>query len=154
MWGEEPDPALLSTVPGGYRNPLVSALGVRPAEILRPNQGSRGPRCRAWGAGVALETVGVWPGSVLGIVWVSPMHVGQEPVPGDPLSALYLQCVSSPLRSPASELRVLPWLTRGPFSSLHLVAFILSQAALSGFLLCILLRTFGVSHYCHNISHI
>ena len=106
MWGEENDPALLSAVPGGYRNPLVSALGVRPAETRRPNQGWRGPWCKAWGGGVALETVDVCPGSVLGIVWVSPMHVGQEP--GDPLSALYVLCVSSPLRSPASELRVLP----------------------------------------------
>ena len=32
VWGEETDPTLLSTIPGGYRNPLISTLGVQPAE--------------------------------------------------------------------------------------------------------------------------
>ena len=61
MWGEETDPTLLSTVPGGYGDPLVSTFGVQPAETWCPNQGSRGPRCRDWGRGVALETEDVCP---------------------------------------------------------------------------------------------
>ena len=61
MWGEETDPTLLSTVSGGYGNPLVSALGVQPAETWCFNQGSRGPRCRDWGGGVTLETEDVCP---------------------------------------------------------------------------------------------
>ena len=56
---------LLSTVPGGYRNPLISTLGVQPAEAWCPNQGSWGPRCRDWGGGVALETEDLCP-------WFSP----------------------------------------------------------------------------------
>ena len=38
VWGQETDP-LLSTVPGDYRNPLVSTLGAQPAETWCPNQG-------------------------------------------------------------------------------------------------------------------
>ena len=72
MWGEETDPTLLSTIPGGYGNPLVSALGVQPAETWCPNRGSGAP-----GAGTG-EEVSTWrlrtwgPCSVLGIVWVHP----------------------------------------------------------------------------------
>ena len=60
-WAEETNPTLPSTVPGGYRNPLVSALGVQPAEAWCSNQGSLGPRCRDWGGGVALETEDLCP---------------------------------------------------------------------------------------------
>ena len=70
---------------------------------------------------------------------LNPIHMGQDPVPRDHISALYLQFVLAPPKFPASELRVLPWLTGGPFPSLHLVAFVWGQAALSGFLLCDLL---------------
>ena len=100
VWGEETDPALLSTVPGGYRN---VTLRVQPAETWYPKQGSCDPRCWVWGR-----------------CGPHPICMGQEPVPGDPTSALYFQRVSSPLRFPTSELRLLPWLTHGPFSSLFL----------------------------------
>ena len=32
VWGEGTNPALLSTVPGGYRNPLISTLRTQPEE--------------------------------------------------------------------------------------------------------------------------
>ena len=70
MWGEETYPALLSTIPGGYRN---VTLGVQPAETWCPKQGSCDPRCRDWGGGVALETVDMCPQVLgLGMVWASP----------------------------------------------------------------------------------
>ena len=75
---------------------------------------------------------GAGPGDCVGLT----PHMGQDPVPGDPVSA---QCVLSPWTFPTSELRVLPWLTCVPFSSLHLVAFIWGQAPLGGLLLCIML---------------
>ena len=105
--------------PGGYRNTLTSTLGAQLAETWWPNQGSGTPG--------------------LAIVWAHPIHMGQVPVPGGPISALYLQCVLSPQSFPTSELRVVPWLTCGPFSSLHLVAFTWGQAPLSGLLFCVLL---------------
>ena len=122
MWGEETDPALLSTVPGGYRNPLVSTLGVQPAETWCPNQRSCIPRC--------------W---VCGLCGSYSICLGQDPVPRDPISAVYLQRVLSPLRFPISELRVLHWLNCGPFSSLHLVVVIWGQVPLSELLLHVLL---------------
>ena len=108
VWGQETDP-LLSTVPGDYRNPLVSTLGAQPAETWCPNQGLWDPpRCEVWGGGVTLESVEVCPQvQVLRIMWVSPTH-GQESVPRNPISHFYLQCVLSPRRFPTSELRVLP----------------------------------------------
>ena len=72
-WGEETHPTLLSTIPAGSRNPLVSAVGAQPSETWCPNQGSCDPRGRVWGLG----------GS-------HPNHVGPDPVPGDPVSALHL----------------------------------------------------------------
>ena len=70
MWGEETNPTLLSTVPGGYRN---VTLGVQPAETWCPKQGSCHSRSRGWGGGVTLETVGVCPQVPgLGTVWASP----------------------------------------------------------------------------------
>ena len=109
VWGEETDPILLSTIPGDYRNPLVSSLRPQPAETWCPNQGSCDPRCRVWGGGVTLETVEVCPQvQALGTVWVSPHPRGSGSCAhGDHMSALYLQCVLSPQRFPASELRVL-----------------------------------------------
>ena len=123
MWGEETDPTLLSTVPGGYRNPLISALGVQPAETWCSNQGSWSPRCRDWGGGVALETEDLCLRFSPGDCVSSPHPHGSGSCAWGPPAALYLQCVSSSLRFPSSELRVLPWLTCGPFPSLHLVAF-------------------------------
>ena len=108
-----------STIPGGYRNPLVCTLGAQPAETPCPNQQSWDPRCRVWG-----------------LCGSHPIHMGHESVPRDPISVLYLQYVLSPQRFPASELRVLPWLICGPFSSLHHVEFTWGQAPLSGLLLC------------------
>ena len=91
-----------------------------------------GTRCRIWGGGVILETVEVCP-QVLGFMWVSAHpHGSGSCVHRDHTSALCLQCVLSPRRFPKSEVRVLPWLTCGPFSSpcgIHL----------SGLLLCVLL---------------
>ena len=118
VWGEETDPTLLSTMLRGYGNPLVFTLGAQAAETPCPKQGSWDPRCWVWG-----------------LCGSHPLHKGQESLPGNPISALYPQCVLSPLRFPTSELRVLPWLTCGPFSSLHLVAFTWGQAPLSGLLL-------------------
>ena len=132
MRGEETDPALLSTISGGYRNSLVSTLGVqqRPGDLTKgpvspgtwwSNQGSCVSRCWVWG------------------LYGSPsICLGQAPVPRGPISAVYLQCVLSPLRFPISELRVLPWLTCGPFSSVHLVV-IWGQVTLSELLLRVLL---------------
>ena len=81
MWGEEIDPRLLPTVPGGYRNPLVSILGAQLAETWCSNQGLCDPRCTVWGGGVTLETVEVCPQvQALGIVWSYPIHLGQDPV--------------------------------------------------------------------------
>ena len=105
-----------------------------------PVQGSCHPRCRAWGGSVTLETVDLCPRcQVWGLCGSHPSCMGQDPIPGDPTSALYLQCVLSPLRFPVSELRMLPWLTHGPFPSCHLVTFIWGQALLSELLLCVLL---------------
>ena len=59
VWGEETNSTLLSTIPGNYRNPLVSALGAHPAETWYPNPGLCHPRCRVWGEGITLETVTV-----------------------------------------------------------------------------------------------
>ena len=75
----------------------------------------------------------------LGIVWVSP-HLSKSGscVHRDNVS-ICLPCVLSPWRFPTSELRVLPWLTCGPFSSLPLVTFTWGQTPLGGFLLCVLL---------------
>ena len=64
------------------------------------------PRYRVW----------EWYGS-------HPIHMGQDPVPGDHIFALYLQCVLFPWRFPVSELRVLPWLTHGLF-----LLFVLSHS--------------------------
>ena len=91
VWGEETDPTLLSTIPGGYRNPLVFTLGAQAAETWGPNQGSCNPWC--------------WD---LGLCGSHPIHKGQESLPGNPISALYLQCVLFSLRYPTSELGVLP----------------------------------------------
>ena len=126
-------------MPRVYKNPLVSILGTQPAETWYPNQGSCDPRCRVWGGGVTLETVEVCPQvQGLGIVRLSPHPRGSGSCAhGDHMSALYLQCVLSPQRFPASELRVLSWLTCGPLSSLHLVAFTWGQARWSGLLLCV-----------------
>ena len=85
-------PALpLSAIPGGYRNPLVFTLGAQAAETWGPNQGSCNPWC--------------WD---LGLCGSHPIHKGQESLPGNPISALYLQCVLFSLRYPTSELGVLP----------------------------------------------
>ena len=120
VWGEETDPTL-STMPRGYRNPLVFTLGAEAAETVCPNQGSWEPWCWVWG-----------------LCGSHPIHKGQASVPGNPISALCLQRVLFSLKYLTSELRVLPWLTCGPFSSLHLVTFTWGQAPLSGLLLCIL----------------
>ena len=96
MWGEETDPTLLPTVPGGYGNPLVSALGVQPAETWCFNKGSRGPRCGDWGGGVALETEDMCPRFSPGDCVSSPHLHGQDPVPGDP-RLLFTCSVSRPL---------------------------------------------------------
>ena len=61
--GEETDPTFLSTMPGVYKNPLVSILGTQPAETWYPNQGSWDPRYRVWG-----------------LCGSHPIHVGQDPV--------------------------------------------------------------------------
>ena len=90
VWGEETDPTL-STMPRGYRNPLVFTLGAQAAETPCPKQGSWDPRCWVWG-----------------LYGSHPLHKGQESLPGNPISALYLQCVLSPRSFPTSELRVLP----------------------------------------------
>ena len=92
MWGEETDPTLLPTIPGGYRNPLVFILGAQLAGTWCSNQGLCEPRCTAWGGGVTLETVAVCP-QVLGleIVWVSPHPCGSGTCIQRPPSALYLQ---------------------------------------------------------------
>ena len=110
MWGEETDPARLSAIPGGYRNPLVFTLGAQAAETWCPNQWSWDPKWRVWGGGVTLETVEMCrPGTGSGdYVSLNPIHMGQDPVPGDHISALYLQFVLAPQKFPASELRVLP----------------------------------------------
>ena len=84
-WGEETDP---TSFYHPKRSPLVSTLGAQPAETWCPNPGSWDPRARVWGS--------------------CGSHMGQDPVPGDHISALYLQCVLSPLRLPTSELQVLP----------------------------------------------
>ena len=47
MWGEETDPALLSTISGGYRNSLVSTLGVQ----QRPGDLTKGPVSPGAGSG-------------------------------------------------------------------------------------------------------
>ena len=88
VWGEE-------TGPTSFCHPrrleVPTCFHFRgPAETWCPNQGSWEPRGRAWGL----------RGS-------HPIHVDQDPVPGDYISALYL-CVLSPLRLTTSELRVLP----------------------------------------------
>ena len=118
MWGEETNPSLLSTVPGGYRN---VTLGVQPAETWCPKQGSCHSRSRGWGGGVTLETVGVCPQVPgLGTVWASPHPPGSGTCAWRPHVCSLLAACLSPLRSADSELRLLPWLTRGPFSSVFL----------------------------------
>ena len=81
-WGEETHPTLLSTIPGGSRNPLVSAIGAQPSETWCPNQGSCDPRSGS--------------GDLCGS---HPNHVGPDPVPRDPVSALHLS-VSCPSEIP------------------------------------------------------
>ena len=81
VWGEETDPTLLSTIPGGYRNPLVFALGAQAAETWGPNQGSCDPWC--------------WD---LGLCGSHPFHVGQDPVYTETTCLLFTCCVSCLLR--------------------------------------------------------
>ena len=155
MWGEETDPTLLSTIPGGYRNPLISALGVQPAETWCSNQGSWSPRCRDWGGGVALETEDLCPRFSPGDCVSSPHPHGSGSCAWGPPAALYLQCVSSSLRFPSSELRVLPWWTCGPFSYLHLShSHEVRQLPVgSCSVFCWVRASWGVI-YDHNASHI
>ena len=128
MWGEETNPTRLSTIPGDYRNPLVSTLGAQ----QRPGVLTKGRATPGAGSGEVVSPWSVWkcgPVQALGIVWLSPHPCGSGScVHGEHMSALSLQCVLSPRRFPASELRVLPWITCGPFPSLHLVAFTWGQA--------------------------
>ena len=88
------------------------------------------PQVQDLGRWCHLESVEVCPQvQGLGTVWVSPHPRGSgSRVHRDHRSALSLQCVLSPRRFPASELRVLPWITCGPFPSLHLVEFTWGQA--------------------------
>ncbi|KAM7234696.1 hypothetical protein CapIbe_013516 [Capra ibex] len=63
VWGEETGPALLSAIPGGYRNPLTSALRTQQAETWGPNQGSSTP-----GAGSG-DCVGLTPSTWVRILY-------------------------------------------------------------------------------------
>ena len=72
-------------------------------------------------------------------MWVSPHLQGSGICTQKPHIYSLAQCGLSPLRFLTSELRVLPWLTSGPFSSLHLVTFTWGQVHLSGLLLCVVL---------------
>ena len=149
MWGEEIDPRLLPTVPGGYRNPLVSILGAQLAETWCSNQGLCDPRCTVWGGGVTLETVDVCP-QVLGleVVWVRNLY------PETPC-VLFTCSISFRLRFPTSELRLMPWLTRGPFSSLFLsLSFEVRTFEWVAALCPPEWKPLVVSHSFHSISHV
>ena len=63
VWGEETGPVLLSAIPGGYRNPLTSALRTQQAETRGPNQGSSTP-----GAGSG-DCVGLTPSTWVRILY-------------------------------------------------------------------------------------
>ena len=78
VWGEETDPIFLSTITGGYRNPLISTLEAQPAETWGPNQGSLDTRSWVWGGGVTLESGSVPQVQSLGIVCVSPHPRGSH----------------------------------------------------------------------------
>ena len=113
VWGEETDPTLLSTIPGGYRNPLVFSLGAQAAETWCPNQWSGGPKWRVWGGGVSLETVEVVPQvQGLEIVWVSLPFTWVRILYPETTYLLFtcsLSCLPEfPWKFPASELRVWP----------------------------------------------
>ena len=103
VWGEETNPTLLPSreVTGTH------SWGAQPAESGVLTKGHVTP-----GAGSG-DCVGLTPDTWVGILY---------------LGTLYLLCVLSPWRFPTSELRVLPWLTCGPFPSVHLVAFTWGQA--------------------------
>ena len=122
LWGEKTDHTLLFYHHRSLQKLIHFTLGAQPAETWCPNRRSCNPRYRVWG-----------------LCGSHPIHMGQDPVPGNPISVLHLQCVLSPRWVPTSELRVLTWLTCGPFSSLHRVAFTWGQAPLCGLLLCVLL---------------
>ena len=106
--GEETDPTFLSTILGDYRSPLVSTLGTQ----QRPGVLTKGRATPGAGSGEVVSPWRVWkcaPVQALRIVWPSPHPRGSGScVHGDHMSALSLQCVLSPRRFPASELRVLP----------------------------------------------
>ena len=121
--GEETNPILLSTILRDYRNPLVSTLGAQ----QRPGVLTKGRGTPSSGSGGVVSPWRVWKGvprcRVWGLCGSHPIHMGQDPVYTETTHLLFTCHVSCPLRFPASELRLFPWLTCGPFPSLHLVAF-------------------------------
>ena len=119
-WLSQSNRQLLTPCTGGYRNPLVSHFRGPTSRYWCPNEGSCDPRCRVWG-----------------LCGSHPIFMGRDPVPRDPISALYLPCAWSLRRFPTSG----NWgcWTCGPFSSLHLATFTWGQVPLSRLLLCVLL---------------
>ena len=91
LWGEKTDHTLLFYHHRSLQKLIHFTLGAQPAETWCPNRRSCNPRYRVWG-----------------LCGSHPIHMGQDPEPRDPISALYLQCVLSPWRFPMSELGVLP----------------------------------------------
>ena len=88
------DPTLLSRVPGRLRELACLHTGGSTDHsdgLLVLTEGMCDPSLEVWA-----------------LCGSHPIHMGQESIPRDPISVLYLQCVLSPERVPTNELRVLP----------------------------------------------